>query len=157
MEFAESKAALERHLAAVGVDPKVSPILDVCRACLGFYAEVRADGIVPLEEDGDMFLFQWGRSKYDRRPQDFHIDLVRQFVVPMADDEEPDEPYEEYFQLHCTVWMPPEPFASIENGHEWIYRPDHAAAFLAKLSEHPALVRARHQRQTACEITFEKV
>ena len=157
MEFAESKAALERHLEAGGVDLRVSPVMEVCRACLDFYTRVRAEGIVPLEEDGDMFLFQWGRSEYDKRPQDFHVDLVRQFVAQIIDEEEPGDPYEEYFQLHCTVWMPPEPFASIENGHEWVHRPAQAAAFLARLSEHPVLVRARNQRQTAYEITFETV
>ena len=132
-------------------------MLDICRACLDFYARVRAEGIVPLDEDGDMFLFQWGRSKYDTRPQDFYVDLVRQFVAPTVDEEEPDEPCEEYYQLHCTVWMPAKPFASIENGHEWIYRPEHVAAFLAKLNNHPVVVQARHQRQTAYEISFETV
>lgn len=162
MIVAESTAALEAFIACRGIDLGSSPVSDICQACLEFYAQVRAEGIVSLEEDGDMFLFQWGRSEYSKRPADFSIDLVRQFGVAMADDdpEHGDESaYEEveYFQLHCTIWMPAMPFSSLANGHQWLYRPAQAADFWSEMASHPVLIQAGNQRQTAHDITLEKV
>jgi hypothetical protein len=160
MKVVESKAALEAFIASRGIDPGTSPVGDVCRACVDFYAQVRAEGIVPLEEDGDMFLFQWGRSEYSKRPADFHIDLVRQFGIATADDDPRyrDEPEEvEYFQLHCTIWLPAMPFSSLPNGHQWLDRPAQAADFRSAVTSHPVLLQARNQRQTAHEIMLEKV
>ena len=162
MMVPDSKAALEAFIASRDLDLRTAPVGDICRACLDFYAQVRAEGIVPLEEDGDMFLFQWGRSEYSKRPEDFYIDLVRQFgvVETEADPEYADESeYEEValFQLHCTIWLPAAPFSSIANGHQWLYGPDQAAAFWTGMASHPVLIQAGTQRQTAHEITFEKV
>lgn len=157
MVVAQSKAALDEFLKARGVDIGRSPLSDICRTCLAFYADVTATGIVPLDEDGDMFLFQWGRSKYDKRPGEFHIDMVRQFIVPVPGDDASEEVETEFFQLHCTIWMPAAPFTSIANGHLWLGNPDGAAPFLADLERHPVLVAARGQRQTASEIVLEKV
>jgi hypothetical protein len=163
MTVAESKSALEAFIAARRIELRTSRLDDICSACLDFYSQVRVDGTVPLEEDGDMFLFQWGRSKYDKRPGDFHVDLVRQFGLPAIDDGDPlDEerpPYEDvdYYQLHCSIWMPATPFSSIANGHRWLYRPTQAADFWAEMTSHPVLVQARDHRPTAHEVTIEKV
>ena len=51
MLVAESEAALPRFISARGVDPATSPVIDICRACLDFYAQVRAADIVPLSSD----------------------------------------------------------------------------------------------------------
>ncbi len=144
------------------MDLRTAPVCDICRACLDFYAQVRADGIVPLEDDGDMFLFQWGRSEYSKRPQDFYVDAVRQFGVIEAEDDPEcadEAAYEEValFQLHCTIWLPASPFSSIADGHQWLYRPEQAAEFWTGMASHPALIEARNQRQIAYEITLEKV
>jgi hypothetical protein len=157
----ESQTSLERFLKARGIDLDRSPLLDICRACLAFYADVRAVGIVPIEEDGDMFLFQWGRSEYDKRPDQFYVDLVRQFIMPEpaeeGEEEEPEYSGEDFFQLHCTIWMPPTPFTAIANGHLWLTRPAGVPQFQADLERHPVLVAARGQQQTASEIALEKV
>ncbi|HKP26796.1 MAG TPA: hypothetical protein VJV39_23200, partial [Dongiaceae bacterium] len=157
------KFALEAFIAGKGIELRTSPLVDICGACLDFYAQVRVDGTVPLDEDGDMFLFQWGRSQYDKRPGDFHVDFVRQFGVPATDDEDSQgdmcPPYEDvdYYQLHCTIWMPARPFSSIANGHCWLYRPAQAADFRTSMTSHPVLVQARDHQQTASEIAIEKV
>ena len=163
MTVAESKSALEAFIAARRIELRTSPLDDICGACLDFYAQVRVGGTVPLEEDGDMFLFQWGRTKFDKRPGDFHVDLVRQFGVPAIDDEDPQgeerPPYEDvdYYQLHCTIWMPARLFSSIANGDRWLHRPTQAADFWAEMTSHPVLVRARDHRPTAHEIALAKV
>ena len=157
MLVAESGDALERFLKVRGIDPGDSPIVEIGRAALDFYASVPAEGVVPLEEDGDMFLYQWGRSQWSPRPDDFSVDFVRQFVVSIPDDEEPDNPEIEYFQLHCTLWMPAGPFASIANDHCWLYRPEEAAGFAARLVAHPVMVATQGHRQIAHEIAFEQV
>lgn len=157
MIVAQSQTALEEFLRGRGVDLDRSSLLEICRACLAFYADVPAAGIVPLEEDGDMFLFQWGRSKYDKRPDEFSVDMVRQFVISVPDDDAPDDPEIEYFQLHCTVWMPPAPFTAIPNGHLWLMRPVEVPQFQADLERHPVLVAARGEQPTASEISLEMV
>jgi hypothetical protein len=126
-------------------------------ACLAFYADVGVVGTVPIEEDGDMFLFQWGRKKYDKRPDQFHVDMVRQFIMPEPGDEASEDIDTGYFQLHCTIWMPPAPFAAIPNGHLWLARPAGVPQFQADLERHPVLAAARGQQQTASEVALEKV
>jgi len=54
-------------------------------AMLAYYAEERVDGC-PLDEDGDMLLFQWGTYDWRDGPA-FEVSIVRQFIV--TDDEEP--------------------------------------------------------------------
>jgi hypothetical protein len=156
MIVAQSQTALEEFLNARGIDLDRSPLLDICRACLAWYADVRAVGTVPIEEDGDMFLFQWGRSKYDKRPGQFYIDMVRQFVMPEPGEEASQDDHD-YFQLHCEIWMPPTPFTAIANGHLWLTRPAGVPQFQADLERHPVLVAARGARQTASEIALERV
>lgn len=157
MIVAEAKAALEGFLKPRRIDLGRSPVGDIARACLDFYAEVPAADVVPLEEDGDMFLFQWGRSRWDKRPEDFNIDFTRQFVIATADDDHPDDPEIEYFQLHCTLWLPAGPFSSIANGHIWLYRPAGAAEFLETLEAHPVMLEAGNHRQVAYEIVLDQV
>lgn len=153
----KSKAALVEFLRTHSVDLDTSSILDICRVYLDFYAQVRAEGIDPIDQDGDMVLFQWGRSEYNKRPDNFCIDIVRQFITTVIDDEYPDDPETTFLQLHCTVWFPPEPFSAIANGDVWLSRPADAAAFLVKWQDQPVLVQAQNERQIAYEIVLSKV
>lgn len=157
MIVAESQTSLKEFLKARGVDLDRSPLVDICRACLAFYADIAAVGTVPIEEDGDMFLFQWGRSEYGKRPKQSYVDMVRQFVMPDPDEEASEDAYHDHFQLHCKIWIPAAPFTAITDGHLWLTTPADVAQFQADLERHPVLLAARGEQQTASEISLEKV
>lgn len=50
---------------------------------LRFFEQVRVDA--PLEEDGDMLLFQWGAYDFAGE-RTFQLELVRQFIVTDEDE-----------------------------------------------------------------------
>jgi hypothetical protein len=56
-------------------------------AMLAYYAEERADGC-PLDEDGDMLLFQWDTLDWGDGPA-FEVSIVRQLIVAGDENDEP--------------------------------------------------------------------
>jgi hypothetical protein len=84
-------------------------------AMLAFYKEQRAK-CAPLDEDGDMLLYQWGAEG-----KTFMLDLTRQFILP---DE--DEPY----QLSLTFrYRVDDELGEAEGGNEWCSTPKDLPAF----------------------------
>jgi hypothetical protein len=97
-------------------DQAVSTSLQVM---LDFYGEERADGC-PIEEDGDMLLFQWGTYDWGKG-EGFELDLTRQFIISGED-----EPY----QLHMTLrFDPTDECRHLGAGNKWCPSPAHLSAF----------------------------
>ena len=84
-------------------------------AMLAFYADERAD-CCPLDEDGDMLLFQWGTNDWGDGPA-FEVSIVRQLIV--ADDEN-----EEPRQLDLRFRFEPAAGGSVCEGNRWCGSPD---------------------------------
>lgn len=87
---------------------------------LAYYAEERADGC-PLDEDGDMLLFQWGTNDWGDGPA-FEVSIVRQLIVGDDEDEEPR-------QLDLRFRFAPAAGASAGAGSRWCESPDGLAEF----------------------------
>jgi hypothetical protein len=99
-------------------------------AMLAYYAEERAEGC-PLDEDGDMLLFQWGTHDWGTGPA-FEVSIVRQLIV--ADDEE-DEPR----QLDLRFRFKPVVGASVRAGNRWCQSPDDLSEFRRFVNRSAAL------------------
>jgi hypothetical protein len=112
-------------------------------AMLAYFAEERADGC-PLEEDGDMVLFQWGTHDWgDGRA--FEISIVRQLIV--GDEEEPR-------QLDLRFRFAPAAGVSAGEGNQWCESPNRLAEFRQFVSETPALKAVGDLTPESVELRF---
>ncbi|HWI59671.1 MAG TPA: hypothetical protein VNZ22_20760, partial [Bacillota bacterium] len=94
------------------------------RLMLDFYREVRFDGC-PLEEDGDMLLFQWGPAG-EGREQTFQCDISRQFIEAEVTEDDT------ISQLSLTFHFAPSPaLRALKEGNRWCSLPDELAGFEA--------------------------
>jgi hypothetical protein len=88
-------------------------------AMLAYYAEERADGC-PLDEEGDMLLFQWGTQDWGEEPA-FEVSIVRQLIAA-GDEKEPR-------QLDLRFRFEPAVGASAGERNRWCESPDRLSAF----------------------------
>jgi len=90
-------------LAAAGVDPDAASPSDVGRAidAAQRFSSVTFDDADPREDDGDMFLAQFGTHDWGEGDS-FEVDLTRQFSFSDAEGE-----YVRLEQLHLTFSLEP--------------------------------------------------
>lgn len=125
MKPADALDALRDRLDRAGPDATVAARFAVMRA---FYREVRVEDC-PLEDDGDMLLFQWGTVRAADTHR-FEIDLTRQLIA--IGDEEP-------LQLHLTAQLAPTAaLTALGAGQEWCPTPADLDAFAALIEGTPA-------------------
>ncbi len=79
MQPSESQARLEQIIADSGSTLSALSAAEAIRFMLTFYRDLRADDC-PLEEDGDMLLFQWGAYNWSKGGS-YEYDITRQFTV----------------------------------------------------------------------------
>jgi hypothetical protein len=120
-----AKQELEARITRAG-----TPLADVTpaqgiRLMLDFYRSLRADGC-PLDEDGDMLLYQWGTYGASNGPS-FQCDITRQFIISQIDDEDSEPAMS---QLSLTFHFPPsETNEALGKGSRWCSSPDELAKF----------------------------
>jgi hypothetical protein len=91
------------------------------RLMFEFYREMRADKC-PLDEDGDMLLFEWGTWNFVN-PRRFQIALTRQFIRPSGEDED-------ISQLRLLFRFDPSTESeALADGNRWCHTPDGLAEF----------------------------
>jgi hypothetical protein len=125
-----AKTRFLKRLEAVGLSlDALTPAAGV-EAMLAYYAEERADGC-PLDEDGDMLLFQWGTHDWGDGPA-FEVSIVRQLIAAGDEDEEPR-------QLDLRFRLAPPAGAATPGGSRWCASPDELAAFRRFIARSAAL------------------
>jgi hypothetical protein len=81
------------------------------RHMIDFYKEIRAHDC-PLDEDGDMLLYQWGTYEDLDGGKSFHLDITRQFTL---DDDDCS-----MSQLSLTFFFrPPTRYKKLKDGNRW--------------------------------------
>jgi hypothetical protein len=111
-------------------------------AMLAYSAEERADGC-PLDEDGDMLLFQWGTQDWGEGLA-FEVSIVRQLI---DEDEEPR-------QLDLRFRFDPAAGASAGEGSRWCETPDGLAAFRRFVTGSAALKTVGEQAPDSVELRY---
>jgi hypothetical protein len=118
-------------------------------AMMDWYAEKRAVDAAPVEEDGDMLLFQWGEHDWGAAGA-FEYDLTRQLV--RADEQED----EGILQLSVTFRYPTsDRSADLGSGNRWCGSPAELALFRRDLEAHPASAIARSSTPQDVTLTWD--
>jgi len=103
--------------------------MEAIRHMLGFYRQIRASGC-PVEEDGDMLLFQWGVYNWGHG-ETYSYDITRQFILSDGDGE--------ISQLSLTVhFSVTDLLRSLKEGNRWCGSPDEADEFESFIRDHEA-------------------
>ncbi|MEM6931465.1 MAG: hypothetical protein AAF602_31335, partial [Myxococcota bacterium] len=79
MELAETLAGKHEALTRAAATAQ-----DALMAVAHHYRSVRHP-TAPLDEDGDMLLFEWGTYGFDDAPERFLVTLTRQLLTPSDD------------------------------------------------------------------------
>lgn len=117
---------------------------------IDFYEIHRAEGAVPVSEDGDMLLFQWGPNKWaDGAP--FEINLTRQIIYP-------DEEDYETLQLGLTYsFMPDASLGELDKGNVWFADPLDTGHVRENILASPVVIHCTTIDPTLVNLKFEQV
>jgi len=117
------------------------------RLMLDFYRNARAEGC-PLEEDGDMLLFQWGT--YDSGGgKSWQCDITRQFIESESEGDDA------MSQLAFTFHFPPSPqTAAIKAGNQWCGSPEELAEFESFIQGTEAYQASRASRPATVSLQY---
>ncbi len=92
------------------------PIEQSFALLIDFYELHRASDTVPVSEEGDMLLFQWGPNKWAEGAP-FEINLTRQFIYPDEED------YEMYHLSLTYSYLSDDGLDALEKGNAWYSDP----------------------------------
>lgn len=99
---------------------------------MNFYDTCRAKDAVPLEDDGDMLLFQFGTYDWGDRTR-FSVSLVRQFIRVIGEETE-------IWQLILTYSSPPDDASTaLGSAEEWCPHPNELPSFRNLILSSPAM------------------
>ncbi|MEO0604839.1 MAG: hypothetical protein AAF211_25630 [Myxococcota bacterium] len=128
MELAETLAGEHDALVNAAATPQ-----DALVAVARHYRAVR-QATAPLDEDGDMLLFEWGTYGFDDAPERFLVLLTRQLLTP---SEDPDEQH--IIQVKVEFGRPPSARTDgLGSGEAWCSHPDEVDDFVAMIRTSPA-------------------
>ncbi len=117
---------------------------------LDFYREVRFDGC-PLEEDGDMLLFQWGLEG-EGRQREFQCDISRQFIEAEVSEDDT------ISQLSLTFhFAPSAALLALKEGNRWCSLPDELAGFEAFITASKVYRAVEHLQPARVTLECEEV
>jgi hypothetical protein len=130
MNPSESQSRFEQFVAASGASVATLTAPDATRLMLAFYEQVRADNC-PVDQDGDMILFQWGAYDFGEG-ETFRYDITRQFIAPGDEDDDG------MSQLSLTVHYPVTDALRTLNGSQWCPSPVQADELAQFIRSHAA-------------------
>ena len=126
--------------------PDVTPSSGIGKM-IAFYRDVRADDC-PLEQDGDMLLFQWGMYDWGSGPS-FQINITRQFVL-----DEPDAD-QAMSQLSLTFhFKPTGSNKAYGKGNRWCHEPSQLIAFMDFIHKQKPFMELVEQNAARVEINW---
>lgn len=143
MKLQEIDDAFQRSIRDRGFKVDELGLEDGITSMLLFYQQVRVDDC-PLEDDGDMLLYQWGPSRLDG-DEVFIVDITRQLIPRRAE-----EPY----QLSLTFSFDADEIEALGKGNEWCGAPMELDDFKRFIDESEAYEEARVLDPTAVELAF---
>lgn len=119
------------------------------RLMLGFYREVRPEGVRALDEDGDTLLFEWGTFDWGNGNY-FEIIIHRQFVDAELQDDDA------ISQLRLTFYFAPtEDILKLKEGGRWCDQPKWLAEFETFIRDNAAYQAVALSYADAIELTYE--
>lgn len=115
-----------------------------------FYSQVRVEKC-PIEEDGDMLLFQWGVYNWGDGDY-FQFDITRQFI------EEGFEGDDAISQLSLTFfYQPTEKLKNLESGNRWCESPNDVKEFESYIKGNSSYILVSNIKPDKIEAHYSKV
>ncbi len=112
---------------------------------LDHYRDERAEGC-PIEDDGDMLLFQW---ECDEDERVFEFDITRQFIDGNGEDEDIRQ-LSLTFQFNLTAAL-----QQIAEGNRWCHSPDELEAFRTFILDSPVFHAVAKSKPNRVFLEFE--
>ncbi len=126
------------------------PLMAGFSRLVDFYEHFRAEDAVPLDEDGDAMLLQWGPNRYET-PETFEVTLTRQLICDDG-DEEP------MFHLALNYAYPAAPaLAALGSGNQWFMHPSRVAEIRDVLQGSDVMRACAGIAPNNVTLTFEQV
>ena len=119
---------------------------------LAWYQSDRADDALPLAEDGDMLLFQWGTYDWGQGPS-LHYNFTRQFILDEREDED-----EAIWQVSVVFHFPPRrgDVGDWSSGETWATRPSELESFRNFVEGCEITKVIRYLTPTRIEVKFQQ-
>ncbi len=126
------------------------PTAEAFEVLMNFYQSRRAIDAVPMDEDGDMLLFEWGTYDWGNG-EHFSINLTRQLTLLKNEDTE-------IWQLSLTYSYPPtDKLRSVGSGDKWCERLDQLGSFRSYVLGSSAMDGCSGQSSNSVEVLWEQV
>jgi len=150
MKPKDAKKEFEKFIKQSGQSLELLTSQTALSLMLDFYKSVRAEDC-PLDEDGDMLLYQWGMYD-DKGGKSFHYDLTRQFILADSGGDEG------MSQLSLTLYFKATPeLKAIKDGNEWCYSPDDLTKFRAFIEKSPAYRATAALKPTNATVRYSRI
>lgn len=140
--------SLERRAALEGVDLLSASADAAVDLVLGWFRDERVADALPLDQDGDGVLFQWGTCDFNAGLT-FRYDLTRQLALSDGDEVR-------LLQLSVTLhYATTSQTAALGGGHEWCFDPEGIPGLrrVIELSPATAYVSTRHPGKVTIELS----
>lgn len=115
-----------------------------------WYAADRAADALPLIDDGDMLLFEWGTHDWGNGPS-FQYKLTRQFIAADEDDDDA-----AIWQISVILHFPSGNGPG-ESGQQWCFQPGEVDALRQFVEGSGATAAVRRLSPTRVEVKFGQV
>ncbi|MDB6030362.1 MAG: hypothetical protein JWM16_700 [Verrucomicrobiales bacterium] len=150
MKPEDAQEDFEQRIEESGSDIADLTLAQGIRMMLDFYRDARAEGC-PLDDDGDMLLFQWGA--YDSgEGKHFQVDITRQFLLNENDEDG------EISQLSFTfLYLPSDFHDSLGEGNEWCSSPTEVASFESFILKNAAYQAVKDKPTEGVELDYGEV
>jgi hypothetical protein len=149
MHIADAEASFRSYLTKLGLGLDGDDARTVLAAMADWYEQERAEDAAPIDEDGDMLLFQLGAYDAGSGPV-FEHGLTRQFIA--TDDSED----EDIFQLAITYRYPMSDQAdALGSSSLWCGTPLGLVGFRRAIDADPASALTRSIKPLEALLTWQ--
>ena len=139
-----------RFRAHTGAEIESLPLIDAFTLFMDFYQDSRVVDALPVEDDGDMLLFQWGTYDWGQG-RNFDINLTRQVIIPDGEDFD-------IWQLQLDYRYLPEAKNNLAGrGEKWCEAPKDLPSFRSFIQKSPPISVCSHQHVTSVDLCWEHV
>jgi hypothetical protein len=151
MKPKDAKEQLTKFIKKSGAKLGALTPADGIKLMLDFYDKVRATGC-PLEEDGDMLLYQWGIYEDLDGGQSFNFDITRQFVQPGRDGDDV------MSQLSLTFFFrPAAAYREFKDGNRWCSSPEDLEKFRRFIQRTQAYRKVAESKASNVKIQYSRI
>ncbi|MCP4964091.1 MAG: hypothetical protein GY926_02530 [bacterium] len=150
MRVADSLETLRLFLSQRSLDLDRAAPQTLLLAVIAWYETERTTDAAPLQNDGDMLLFQYGTYDWSEGPT-FHYGITRQFVTTPGDELC-------IWQLSITAHYDATTEAvRLGSDHQWVGTPAECEQLRNHLSDSPATAYVQPLGPLRVELSFEQV